>query len=133
MRATCRYISVLPGAFSAYRYVALLNTAPGIGPLASYFQGEEKPGMKSESIFKANMYLAEDRILCFELVAKAHSSWILKYVKAAKAETDVPGGIPEFISQRRRWMNGSFFGKFKEFNGRGRSNDWTHPPSLYSC
>ncbi len=102
------YISVLPGAFSAYRYEALRNTAPGIGPLASYFEGEKLHDGASD-IFKANMYLAEDRILCFELVAKQNADWVLKYVKAAKAETDVPEGVAEFISQRRRWLNGSFF------------------------
>jgi chitin synthase len=96
------YISVLPGAFSAYRYKALLGK-----PLEQYFKGEALHG--SEDIFAANMYLAEDRILCFEIVTKVGERWLLKYVKAAQAETDVPDTTAEFISQRRRWMNGSFF------------------------
>jgi chitin synthase len=55
------------------------------------------------------MYLAEDRILCWELVAKREEKWVLKFVKSAVGETDVPDSIPEFISQRRRWLNGAFF------------------------
>ena len=51
---------------------------------------------------------AEDRILCFELVAKAGDRWTLTYVKPSKAETDVPESAPELIGQRRRWLNGSF-------------------------
>ncbi|KAF5389469.1 hypothetical protein D9757_004290 [Collybiopsis confluens] len=102
------YISVLPGAFSAYRYIALQNNEKGIGPLASYFKGEVLHGRDTD-IFTSNMYLAEDRILCFELVAKANSNWVLKYVKGAVGETDVPDTLPEFIGQRRRWLNGSFF------------------------
>ncbi|KAK3814262.1 MAG: chitin synthase 1 [Benniella sp.] len=103
------YISVLPGAFSAYRYKALLTSpeTPNEGPLVSYFKGE-KPSPDS-GIFDANMYLAEDRILCFELVAKRNCAWTLRYVKAAWAETDVPDTVPELISQRRRWLNGTFF------------------------
>ena len=81
------------------------------------------------------MFLAEDRILCFELVAKAGDKWHLSYVKPAKGETDVPEGqllrarclrnllwerqlticpnvvppgVAELIGQRRRWLNGSF-------------------------
>lgn len=102
------YISVLPGAFSAYRYIALQNDVTGEGPLQKYFLGEKMHGAGAD-IFTANMYLAEDRILCWELVAKRGSSWILHYVKSAYAVTDVPDQVPELISQRRRWLNGSFF------------------------
>jgi chitin synthase len=104
------YVSVLPGAFSAYRYRAIMGR-----PLEQYFHGDHtlakilgKKGIDGMNIFKKNMFLAEDRILCFELVAKAGSKWHLTYVKASRAETDVPDGAPEFIGQRRRWLNGSF-------------------------
>ncbi|KAJ3855614.1 glycosyltransferase family 2 protein [Lentinula lateritia] len=102
------YITVLPGAFSAYRYIALQNDAKGEGPLAKYFLGEKMHGANAD-IFTANMYLAEDRILCWELVSKRGGSWILHYVKSAYGVTDVPDQVPELISQRRRWLNGSFF------------------------
>lgn len=102
------YISVLPGAFSAYRYLALQNDELGRGPLASYFKGENLLGADAD-VFSSNMYLAEDRILCFELAAKRGERWILKYIKQARGVTDVPDQLPEFISQRRRWLNGSLF------------------------
>ena len=102
------FISVLPGAFSAYRYVALQNDKSGQGPLEKYFLGEKLHG-DNAGIFAANMYLAEDRILCFELVAKRNCRWILQYVKSSTGETDVPDTMTEFILQRRRWLNGSFF------------------------
>ncbi|CAO3626245.1 unnamed protein product [Cunninghamella blakesleeana] len=123
MESAFGYISVLPGAFSAYRYSALLNDIHGQGPLQKYFLGEPSslitkdnhPQQKQQQnefdsdIFTKNMYLAEDRILCFEVIAKKHQKWTLKYVKSAFAETDCPNQLPEFISQRRRWLNGSFF------------------------
>ncbi|ODQ65186.1 family 2 glycosyltransferase, partial [Nadsonia fulvescens var. elongata DSM 6958] len=99
------YITVLPGALSAYRYKAIKNHAEdGTGPLNSYFKSSA-----TYNIFERNMYLAEDRILCWELVAKRGEKWILKYVKAATGETDVPTTLSEFIVQRRRWLNGAFF------------------------
>jgi chitin synthase len=104
------YVSVLPGAFSAYRFRAIMGR-----PLEQYFHGDHTlakqlgpKGIEGMNIFKKNMFLAEDRILCFELVAKAGSKWHLTYVKSSKGETDVPEGAAEFIGQRRRWLNGSF-------------------------
>lgn len=103
------FISVLPGAFSAYRYVALQNDKNGQGPLEKYFLGETLHGGSDAGLFESNMYLAEDRILCFELVTKRNCHWILQYVKSATGETDVPDTITELVLQRRRWLNGSFF------------------------
>ncbi|ORY64638.1 chitin synthase-domain-containing protein [Leucosporidium creatinivorum] len=104
------YVSVLPGAFSCYRYAAIQGR-----PLAQYFHGDQTlaarlgpKGTDGMSIWTKNMFLAEDRILCFELVAKANERWVLGYVKPAKGETDVPEAAAELISQRRRWLNGSF-------------------------
>jgi chitin synthase len=91
------YITVLPGALSAYRYHALQNDHTGHGPLSQYFKGETLHGQNAD-VFTANMYLAEDRILCWELVAKRDERWVLKYVKSCTGETDVPGrfGIRNF-------------------------------------
>ncbi|KAG2056473.1 glycosyltransferase family 2 protein [Suillus hirtellus] len=104
------YVSVLPGAFSAYRFRAILGR-----PLEQYFHGDHSladrlgpKGIYGMNIFTKNMFLAEDRILCFELVAKAGDRWTLTYVKPSKAETDVPESAVELIGQRRRWLNGSF-------------------------
>jgi len=108
LESTFGYITVLPGALSAYRYHALQNDSTGHGPLSQYFKGETLHGQDAD-VFTANMYLAEDRILCWELVAKRNEHWVLKYVSQATGETDVPDAIPEFISQRRRWLNGAFF------------------------
>ena len=68
---------MLPGAFSAYRYKALLNGPNGKGPLASYFKGEtmHAGGPSGAGLFERNMYLAEDRILCFEIVTKKNEGW----------------------------------------------------------
>ncbi|KAF8669686.1 Chitin synthase [Rhizoctonia solani] len=133
------YITVLPGAFSAYRYIALQNDSTGEGPLQKYFLGEKMHGADAD-IFTANMYLAEDRILCWELVSKLGGSWTLHYVKSAYAVTDVPDQVPELVSQRRRWLNGSFFAAVHstvKFNYIYRSSHsvarkaWIHVELLY--
>ena len=50
------YISVLPGAFSAYRYAALQGM-----PLSQYFKGETMHD--GNNIFAANMYLVRCLLL----------------------------------------------------------------------
>jgi chitin synthase len=112
------YVSVLPGAFSAYRYRAILGR-----PIEQYFHGDHSladrlgpKGIYGMNIFTKNMFLAEDRILCFELVAKANEKWTLTYVKPSKAETDVPESAAELIGQRRRWLNGSFAASVVRFD-----------------
>ena len=98
------YITVLPGALSAYRYYALQNDATGHGPLSQYFKGETLHGQNAD-VFTANMYLAEDRILCWELVAKRDERWVLKYVKSATGETDVPGKLPHPLYITYSWLH----------------------------
>jgi chitin synthase len=71
------YITVLPGAFSAYRYIALQNDHMGEGPLQKYFLGEKMHGAGAD-IFTANMYLAEDRV-SVELNKMTSGSYLPRY------------------------------------------------------
>ncbi|WRT68438.1 uncharacterized protein IL334_005414 [Kwoniella shivajii] len=110
------YVSVLPGAFSAYRFRAIQGR-----PLEQYFHGDHTRHLRDEYFYQKHVLgrgsvritfdlcpLTSTSILCFELVAKAKDKWVLQYVKPSKAETDVPEQAAELISQRRRWLNGSF-------------------------
>ncbi|KAK4051686.1 Chitin synthase 4 [Microbotryomycetes sp. JL221] len=109
LESTMGYITVLPGAFSAYRYIAIQNNSSGEGPLKEYFKGETLDHDPDSDLWTRNMYLAEDRILCWELVAKRGSAWVLSYQRSAYAVTDVQESLTDLITQRRRWLNGSFF------------------------
>ncbi|KAG6920226.1 hypothetical protein DXG01_004995 [Tephrocybe rancida] len=99
-------VGTRPGNNSIYRLWKAFDVNSSVGGACgeiSTYKG------KNWSLLLNPLDLAEDRILCFELVAKKNSNWVLKFVKGAIGETDVPEALPEFISQRRRWLNGSFF------------------------
>jgi chitin synthase len=60
------YIKALPGAFSAYRFMALQNDPLREGPRQKYLGGETMHGGGAD-IFTANRYPAGDRVLCWKL------------------------------------------------------------------
>jgi len=109
MQSMFGYIEVLPGAFSAYRWTALsppeLHPTSSMRPLSAYFKSLTAAGDMHP--FFENMFLAEDRILCYELVIRGKNR--LTYMRQASARTDVPDSLAAFIKQRRRWLNGSQF------------------------
>jgi chitin synthase len=110
------------GEYSAYRYRAIMGR-----PLEQYFNGDltlskklGKKGFEGMTIFKKNMFLAGDRILSFELVAKAGFKWHLTFVKGSRGEVEVPSDYAEFITKRRQWLNGSLAANLYAFIHFGR-------------
>lgn len=73
--------------------------------------------------FEANMFLAEDRILCIEVVAKKGAKYRLEYIKEAVAEADAVTKLTGLMKQRRRWLNGTFFAMLYALGNMGRI--WT--------
>jgi len=71
------FISVLPGAFSAYRWKALNNNST----LSEYFRTIDNG---NANCAMANRYLAEDRIFCWILFSLKDESYILKYLVIIK-------------------------------------------------
>ena len=102
------FISVLPGAFSAYRWVALQNDKAGHGPLEKYFAGEKMHANAGVFTAKHVPGRGPHPVLRAGLRSGGARGW-LQYVKGSTGETDVPTEMADFILQRRRWLNGSFF------------------------
>jgi cellulose synthase/poly-beta-1,6-N-acetylglucosamine synthase-like glycosyltransferase len=98
------FITVLPGAFSAYRWEALQGEPLWKDYFKSVFAHSEEM-----DTFHSNIYLAEDRVLCLSLVSKPGQSYMLRYIRKSVAETDVPDSLINLLAQRRRWINGSWF------------------------
>ena len=58
------------------------------------------------------MYLAEDRIMCLEIIVKENNDYLLAYIPGWRALTGAPTDLNSFIRQRRRWINGSVFASY---------------------
>lgn len=120
LESVCGWITVLPGAFSAYRWNALQGD-----PLwVDYFHSFVHPELMD--CFHSNIYLAEDRVLCFSLVTQKNKQYILRYVKNSVAETDVPSSLNTLLRQRRRWINGSWFALIDNLRSWRRIYDSDH-------
>jgi chitin synthase len=105
VQALCGYLDVLAGQFSMIRWAALSMDVPleqqiGQSPLKQYFRGLEKLAP-----VESNLFLAEDRVLGFEMIAQPKVNWIIRYVPDAIAITDECKSLNELLRQRRRWIN----------------------------
>ena len=109
MESVFGFVSVLPGAFSTFRWKCI-NGAP----LNEFLKGAKDEFAMQEKLTpctKANMFLAEDRIMWLEILA-CEGNWTISYVPGAKCLTDPPISLIRLIRQRRRWYNGSLFATF---------------------
>ncbi|KAF2690115.1 glycosyltransferase family 2 protein [Lentithecium fluviatile CBS 122367] len=107
--ASTGLLSLLPGAFSAWRFRGQLGE-----PLEDTLLGDPTLILTSgtehsQKPWNLNRYLADDRVVCFQVVSKKDAKWYLDYESSAMAKTDIPMNTTDFINQRRRWLNGAFF------------------------
>jgi len=102
------HLEVVPGPCSMLRYAALVaenesdQNAIGSSPLQRYFRG-----LNSHDFLTRVLFLAEDRVLGFELNSQSGHLWKTRYVKKAIATADKCASLDELLRQRRRWINSS--------------------------
>lgn len=77
-----------------------------LGRIYRCFYGAVPEDSFEKLMYDKNIYLAEDRILCMGLHQNGYK---LAYLPDAYANVDSVKNIEEFLGQRRRWMNGSYF------------------------
>jgi chitin synthase len=58
---------------------------------------------------EANVYLAEDRVLCLGIYCQKDERFNLEYIPQALAKTDPMENLIDLLIQRRRWINSSYF------------------------
>ena len=67
------------------------------------------PTYEEKDFKEANVYLAEDRILCFGIYCQKDRAFTLEYVPKAIGKTDAMDNLIDLLIQRRRWINSSYF------------------------
>lgn len=111
------YLSVMPGQMCMMKWDAVNSRhSPAACPsdfetsdesrskvLTSYYRGLEQNGP-----FESNMFLAEDRILGFEIANNKSTRWKIDYAPKSEATTDACNSWQELLHQRRRWICSSF-------------------------
>jgi chitin synthase len=101
------FIHVLPGAFSGYRWESL-KKVEGESILDDYLK-TVNANFTIKDLQEANMYLAEDRILCLKIYSKFNRNYSLSYIPNSTALVDPVTTLTNMMGQRRRWINGSWF------------------------
>ncbi|AHF66777.1 hypothetical protein PSCICO_44080 [Pseudomonas cichorii] len=97
----CRYLEVVPGQCSLIRWESFCEPeSQERAPIDEYLRGLEPQGL-----LECNLFLAEDRVMGFELVKNLQHSSTVRYCPQAQVETDLCPDFGELIRQRRRWIN----------------------------
>ena len=77
--------------------------------LDDYLKTILNPNYEYKDLEEANMYLAEDRILCLKIFSRPYKKYYLAYLPDAYAEVDPVTNLTNLMGQRRRWINGTLF------------------------
>lgn len=102
--ANLGYMTCVPGQLCALRWTALAAAGPdGRSALDRYFDG-----LSAEQPFETTRFLAEDRVLGFELMAGSRGDYHIHYAVDCVAETEACETLADLLKQRRRWINGAF-------------------------
>lgn len=100
----CGYIEVVAGQCSMLRWSSFCgksdNPRGDIPPVDHYLRGRAPEGL-----LERNLFLAEDRVLGFELVKQKGDGCTVRHAPQAGLDTDPCETFSELMRQRRRWIN----------------------------
>ncbi|WKV52444.1 addiction module [Dickeya fangzhongdai] len=95
------YMEVVPGQCSLIRYATFnMPSSTASSPLQRYLRG-----LHPQGLLEHNQFLAEDRVLGFEIVRDSVPPSTTDYRSDAILETDPCHTFAELVRQRRRWIN----------------------------